>query len=73
MYPIQNPMQITLNGNRQDVPDRITTAELITDLGLNGKRLAIEVNEHIVPRSTFTAHILEPDDRVEIVHAIGGG
>ncbi|MGD2056763.1 MAG: sulfur carrier protein ThiS [Gammaproteobacteria bacterium] len=66
-------MQITLNGTRQDVADRLTAADLIVDLGLAGKRLAIEVNEQIVPRSSFAARILKPGDRVEIVHAIGGG
>jgi sulfur carrier protein len=73
MYPMQNAMQITLNGTRQDVADRLTAADLIVDLGLAGKRLAIEVNEQIVPRSSFAARILKPGDRVEIVHAIGGG
>jgi sulfur carrier protein len=66
-------MQITLNGAMRDVPDSFTAGELITVLGLAGKRLAIEVNAEIVPRSTLDEHILNPGDAVEIVHAIGGG
>lgn len=66
-------MQITLNGASREVPERLTAGELIGVLGLTGKRLAIEVNEEIVPRSTLDEHILNPGDTVEIVHAIGGG
>jgi sulfur carrier protein len=66
-------MQITLNGTRQDIPDRLSAGELIARLDLSGKRLALEVNAEIVPRSTFDVHILQPGDKVEIVHAIGGG
>ncbi|MFV1973925.1 MAG: sulfur carrier protein ThiS [Thiohalobacterales bacterium] len=66
-------MQIILNGADQEVSDHLSASELVTELGLAGKRLALEVNTAIVPRSTFADHILQPGDRVEIVHAIGGG
>ncbi len=66
-------MHIILNGTDREVPDRLSASELITDLGLAGKRLALEVNTSIVPRSSFEEHLLQPGDRVEIVHAIGGG
>ena len=66
-------MNIVLNGEPQQVPDNITAAQLVETLGLAGKRLAMEVNMEIVPRSTFQEHVIHPDDRVEIVHAIGGG
>jgi len=66
-------MQIILNGTDREVPDQWSAGDLITDLGLAGKRLALEVNTAIVPRSTLDKHILQPGDRVEIVHAIGGG
>jgi sulfur carrier protein len=42
-------------------------------MALTAKRLAVEVNQEIVPRSTYAAHRLRTGDRVEIVHAIGGG
>ena len=66
-------MKITLNGNSREVPDNLSASELILSLGLANRRLALEINREIVPRSTFESHILQPDDRVEIVHAIGGG
>ena len=51
----------------------ITVVHLLLSLGLADKRLALEINQEIVPRSRFENHILYPDDKVEIVHAIGGG
>ena len=66
-------MHILLNGEPQEVPDYITAAQLLITLGLSGKRLAMEVNMEIVPRSTFEEFVLKPNDNVEIVHAIGGG
>ena len=45
----------------------------MTQLGLGDKRLAMEVNCEIVPRTTYAAHPLQDGDEVEIVHAIGGG
>jgi sulfur carrier protein len=66
-------MKILLNGEPRQVPDNITAAQLVETLGLTGKRLAMEVNQEIVPRSTYQEHVINADDRVEIVHAIGGG
>lgn len=66
-------MEITLNGSLKQVPDGTTATRLIEILQLTGKRLAIEINEEIVPRSTYGEHKLNPGDQVEIVHAIGGG
>jgi sulfur carrier protein len=48
-------------------------AELIEQLELSGQRLAVEVNEELVPRSRFEEHRLVEEDRVEIIHAVGGG
>ena len=67
------PMKIILNGSSREVPDNLSASELILSLGLADRRLALEVNREIVPRSTFESHIIRPDDQVEIVHAIGGG
>ncbi len=66
-------MQITVNGKLSDVPTQYTAAQLIASLDLAGKRLAMEVNMEIVPRSTYAEHQFSNGDRVEIVHAIGGG
>ncbi|MEH6493595.1 sulfur carrier protein ThiS [Halopseudomonas sp.] len=66
-------MQIQLNGEPYSLTQAITLAELVERLGLAGKRLAIELNLEIVPRSQHAETQLSDGDRVEIVHAIGGG
>jgi len=66
-------MHIILNGSLREVPDNLTAGDLIIELGLIDKRLAVEVNQQIVPRSTLGSHPINPDDKVEIVQAIGGG
>jgi len=66
-------MEILVNGEPREVPEALTVAELIERMGLEGRRLAVEVNREIVPRSEHAARRLRPGDRVEIVHAIGGG
>nr|WP_297457806.1 sulfur carrier protein ThiS [uncultured Halomonas sp.] len=66
-------MQIQLNGDARAFENEPTINELIASLGLAGRRIAVEVNEEIVPRSQHDATRLADGDRVEIVHAIGGG
>lgn len=66
-------MQIILNGDPIEVPDDIAMGDLIERLELTGQRLAVEVNAELVPRSRFGEHRLTPIDRVEIIHAVGGG
>ena len=66
-------MIITLNGEEKSLADGSTAADLIAELGLTGRRIAMEVNREIIPRGTFEEHALRDGDQVEIVHAIGGG
>jgi len=66
-------MEIIVNGEQRQVMSPYTVETLINDLGLVGRRLAVEVNLEIVPRSTHAQHQLKAGDRIEIVHAIGGG
>ncbi|GAA0698269.1 sulfur carrier protein ThiS [Marinobacterium maritimum] len=66
-------MQIQVNGEALDVSENATLAELIEQLELTGKRIAIELNLEIIPRSEHAATRLGAGDQVEIVHAIGGG
>ncbi len=66
-------MQILLNGETTTIEDGLTVQALLQQLELVGRRIAVEVNEEIVPRSEHDSHQLAADDRVEIVHAIGGG
>lgn len=66
-------MQIILNGEQTDIVEQSTMHDLIQKLALMDKRIAVEVNQTLVPRSTFKQHQLQPQDQVEIVQAIGGG
>ena len=66
-------MQILLNGDTRTLEKGATVADLINALNLADQRLAVEVNEELVPRSTFSDHHLKGGDEMEIVHAIGGG
>jgi len=66
-------MNILINGNNQQVNDSLTAAQLVENLGLQGKRIAMEVNQEIVPRSSYETFHLSENDRVEIINAVGGG
>lgn len=66
-------MQIYLNGDEQQISDDLTIGTLVQQLNLGEQRVAIEVNEELMPRSSFDEYQLQPGDRVEIVQAIGGG
>lgn len=67
-------MQLLINGQpRQFTPASMTVSDLIDQLDVAGKRIAIECNGVIVPRSQFAATGLNEGDRLEIVGAVGGG
>ena len=66
-------MQIQLNGQPRDLADGATLAALLEREGLGQRRVAVEVNGRIIPRGRHAEHVLQPRDRVEIVHALGGG
>lgn len=66
-------MRIQLNGETFELPDGETVAGLIDRLDLAGRRVAVELNLDIVPRSLHPTTVLRESDQVEVVHAIGGG
>ena len=66
-------MQLTINGEAREIDDSLTVEQLIERLGMQGRRLAVEINQEILPRSRFVEHRLSDGDRIEIVRAIGGG
>lgn len=66
-------MELIVNGETQHLPERMTVMQLLEKMALTDRRLAVEVNLEIVPRSQYLTRELQAGDRIEIVHAIGGG
>lgn len=66
-------MEVIVNGMTRALDAPLTLAELVRALGLEGKRIAVERNGEIVPRSRYAATRIDADDRLEIVGAVGGG
>ena len=66
-------MRIHVNGESHEVADQLSLQDLVNFLNLAPKRLAIELNQNVVRRGDWPTMILREDDRVEIVHFVGGG
>ncbi len=66
-------MNIFLNGEPRDVPENLTLSALLGWLKLPADRVAVERNREIAARSTWNETIIRPDDRLEVVHFVGGG
>jgi len=66
-------ISVSINGAARDFPQAVSVAGLIKDMGLGGKRIALERNGEIVPRSRFEQQMLADGDKLEIVVAVGGG
>lgn len=66
-------MRIQLNGQDHELPGPMTLDRLVERLGLDVRKVAIERNLEIVPRSTYAATMLDEGDRLEIVNFVGGG
>lgn len=66
-------MQITVNGQPREVHEGTTIADLLDELKLTGKPLAVEVNLELAPRQQHASHRLSPGDCLEIVTLVGGG
>ncbi|OYX00401.1 MAG: thiamine biosynthesis protein ThiS [Caulobacter vibrioides] len=66
-------MRLLLNGEERDVAGVVTIADLVTSLGLDARKVAVERNLEIAPRSTYADTALADGDRIEIVTFIGGG
>ncbi|MFM2408304.1 MAG: hypothetical protein RL358_1046 [Pseudomonadota bacterium] len=66
-------MTVSINGTSRTFSSALNLAELIEQLGYTGKRIALERNGEIVPRSTYANVSLADGDQLEVVVAVGGG
>lgn len=70
---ISEVITLSVNGSAQQFDSPISVNALIEHMQLGNKRIAVECNSEIVPRSQFALHILQDGDKLEIVVAVGGG
>jgi thiazole synthase len=70
---VESIVQITLNGERRDVPVPLSVAGLLRHLGLKPEHVAVEVNNDVVRRSKQAETMIAPDDVLEVVTLVGGG
>jgi len=69
----QKVITVSINGLTRRLPDSAGVAALIEEMGLTGRRIALERNGEIVPRSLFATQQLADGDKLEVVVAVGGG
>jgi sulfur carrier protein len=66
-------MQLIINGQQQNFDNSMNIQQLIEKLSLQNKRIAVEYNGEIIPRSSFSETMLNEGDQLEIIIAVGGG
>ena len=73
LHEMDDGTQISLNGEARGLSRAMTVADLLAEIGLDARKVAVERNEEIVPRSAYGSTWLAAGDSLEIVHFIGGG
>ncbi len=66
-------MEILVNSKKISLPDDSNIEDLIVYLGYQNQRIAIEINESIIPKSNHSSFLLQDLDKVEVINAVGGG
>lgn len=66
-------MTVTINGEAREIPDGLNVTALLQHLEMSAERVAIERNLGILPRANWNETNVQPNDRFEIVHFVGGG
>lgn len=66
-------MRVYVNGEAKELSGPLSLSELITQLDLPAARIAVELNRNVVRRGDWIRTILKDEDRIEIVHFVGGG
>lgn len=70
---MRSTLRIQVNGEAREVVENISLPQLIAGLSLKAEQIAIEVNHNVVRRAQWDETVLQSDDKVEIVHFVGGG
>jgi sulfur carrier protein len=66
-------VKILVNGEKISLPEDSSIEDLIMHLGYQNQRIAIEINESIIPKSNHSSFLLQDLDKVEVINAVGGG
>lgn len=66
-------MYITINGEKKEISANITFAELILGLGIDSRKVAVERNQTLVPRTKYAETTIHDGDEIEIINFVGGG
>jgi thiamine biosynthesis protein ThiS len=66
-------MFITINGERKEFSDNLNVAELLSQIGIDPRKIAVERNLQLIKRAEYDATPLNDDDEIEIVNFVGGG
>jgi len=66
-------MKVFLNGKKIKVGNNLTAHQLLSEMGYQDKRIALEINGEVIPRSEYSNKIIVAQDQVEIIIAVGGG
>lgn len=66
-------MNVSINGERREIPDALNVTSLLAYLGMSTGRVAVERNLDILPRARWQETQVQPNDSFEIVHFVGGG
>ena len=66
-------MKIIVNDEKIELPYNSNIEDLVIQLGYQNQRIAIEINESIIPKSNHSTYLLKNQDKVEVINAVGGG
>ena len=66
-------MELTINGEKREIKESQNLADLVKELDIQAPNFAIALNQQVVPRSKYDSTAIKDNDKVEIVHAVGGG
>ena len=66
-------MRVEINGESRELPEGLSLNDLIRELSLAPERIAVELNHEVVRRREWPVTMIANDDRIELVHFVGGG